>query len=508
MPKYVGLDIGSHAVKVAVVRTAYRKTMLEGLASEEIAARGGLPEAVKAALGEALGAPGAGDGLAVALEGGRVAVRTVEVPASAQRQLADILPFEIEAVTPLDMSASVFDYRIVGGGPAKGTAMLDVMVAVANAQDVRACIARTKELAGAEPERVGVGALPIAQLVDVMPELSAPGPIAILELGAAGSELAILAGGEPVYARSLPLGTEGLPATAPKLAREVRMSLVSYRAQGGASPVEVVLCGGGVFVSGAESFLSAELELPVRRLPALGPALEMGERAARHASELPLYAKALGLALGLAGRGPATFDLRRGALAYEGGYAWVREKVPVLAGLVAVILVSFVFSTAMQLYAANKEHVALDGALASVSKEVLGDETHSTEHANLLLQQSGAADEDPMPHADAFDVMVRISEAIPQSMVHDIEELDFQKGRANVHGVVATVQDAQSIGASLHTDKCLQDVKIARTSQVVGGARQKYVMEFELKCPEDQKAAAKKKGSTAPASATASTGGK
>lgn len=506
MPKYVGLDIGSHAVKVAVVRTAYRKTTLDGLASAEIAAAGGVAEAVKAALAEALGEAGAGDGLAVALDGGRVAVRTVQVPASAQRQLADILPFEIEAVTPLDMAESVFDYRVAGGGRAKPDAMLDVMVAVANAQEVRACIARTKELTGVEPERIGVGALPIAQLADVMPELSVPGPIAVVELGATSSELAILAAGEPVYARSLPLGTEGLPAGAPRLAREVRMSLASHRAQGGAAAASVVLCGGGTFVSGAESFLSAELELPVRRLPALGPALEMGERAARHASEVPLYAKALGLALGLAGRGPGTFDLRRGALVYEGGYAWLREKVPVLVGFVAVILVSFIFSTAMQLYAANKEHVALDGALGSVSKEVLGAETHSTERANKLLQQSGALDEDPMPHADAFDVMVRLSEAIPQSMVHDIEELDFQKGRANVHGVVATVQDAQSIGASLHADKCLQDVKIARTSQVVGGARQKYVMEFDLKCPEDQKGAAKKKPGAA--SATASAGGK
>jgi general secretion pathway protein L len=385
---------------------------------------------------------------------------------------------------------------------------MTVMVAVAKTDDVRARIEQIKELAGVEPERVGVGGFPITQLTSVVPELAAAGPIAVLDLGATGSELVVLVAGEPVYARSLPLGTEGLPGTAPKLAREVRVSLASHRAQGGAAPTEVVLCGGGAFVSGAESFLSAELEMPVHRLPAIGPALEMGERAARHATEVSLYAKALGLAVGLAGRGPTTFDLRRGALVYERGYAWVREKVPVLAGLAAVILVSFVFSTAMQLYAAGKEHDALDGALASVSKEVLGEETHTAQRANELLQQTGASDEDPMPHADAFDVMVRLSEAIPQSMAHDIEELDFQKGHVNVHGVVGTVQDAQSIAASLRSDKCLQEVKIARTSQVVGGERQKYVMELDLKCPEDQKGAPKKKDGAPATSATGSAGGK
>lgn len=508
MSKHVGLDIGTHAVKVAVVRTAYRKTTLDGLSNKEIAASGGLAEAVKAALAEALGGPGAGDSLATALEGTRVSVRTLEVPTAAQRQLADVLPFEIEAVTPLDMSESVFDHHVMGGAPAKGAATMNVMVAVAKTEDVRARIEQIKELAGVEPERVGVGGFPIAQLVTVMPELGAAGPVAILELGATKSELVILAGGETVYARALPLGTEGLPATAPKLAREVRVSLTSHRAQGGTAPTEVILCGGGAFVSGAESFLSQELEMPVRRLPALGPTVDIAERAATHAPELPLYAKALGLAIGLAGRGPGTFDLRRGPLVYERGYAWVREKVPVLAGLGAVILVSFVFSTAMQLYAAAKEHEALDGALASVSKEVLGEETHSAQRANELTLQTGAPDEDPMPHADAFDVMVRISEAIPQSMVHDIEELDFQKAHVSVHGVVNTVQDAQSIAASLRADKCLQDVKIARTSQVVGGERQKYVLEFELKCPEDQKGAQKKKEGAAAASATSSAGGK
>jgi general secretion pathway protein L len=217
MPKYVGLDIGSHAVKVAVVRTAYRKTTLEGLAMKEVAASGSLAQAVKDALAEALGGPGAGDGLATALEGTHVAVRMVEVPSAAHRQLAEVLPFEIEAVTPLDMTESVFDHRIMGGGPTRGSATMTVMVAVAKTDDVRARIEQIKELAGVEPERVGVGGFPITQLTSVVPELAAAGPIAVLDLGATGSELVVLVAGEPVYARSLPLGTEGLPGTAPKL---------------------------------------------------------------------------------------------------------------------------------------------------------------------------------------------------------------------------------------------------------------------------------------------------
>jgi general secretion pathway protein L len=505
MSTYVGLDIGSESVKAVLLRTAYRKTTLEGLGKSDIAGAGGVEAAIKAALAEATGGAVA-DGMATSIEGSRVAVRTIDVPASAQRQLADVLPFEIEAVTPLDMSESVFDFHVLESSKKKDGSEIEVLVAVARTEDVRKRIDLVKSVAGAEPERVGVAGFPIAQLGSLVPEIGEEGPIAILDLGKTGSELLLLVKGEPVFGRTLSVGTEGLPQTAAKLAREIRLSLSAHKAQGKAPPVMLYLCGGGAFVSGAESFLSAELEMPVKTLPMSALALEVGQALQPKVHELPLYAKALGLALGLAGRN-TSFDLRKGPLVYERGFGWMRERVPFLVGLGAVILVSFVFSTAMQLYAASKEHDALEGALAIVSRDVLGKEVRTAASANeLLASQTSTADDDPMPHADAFDVMVRISEAIPQSMVHDIEELDFQKNHVVIHGIVGTVADAQSIAASLKADVCLKDVKITRTSQVVGGERQKYVMEMDLKCPEDQKTPAKK-AAGAP-SAGASAGGK
>jgi general secretion pathway protein L len=106
--------------------------------------------------------------------------------------------------------------------------------------------------------------------------------------------------------------------------------------------------------------------------------------------------------------------------------------------------------------------------------------------------------------------MVRLSEAIPQSMKHDIDELDVQKGHVTVRGVVDSVQDAQSIASSLQDEKCLSDVKIKSTTQAVGSDRQKYVLEFDLKCPEDVKAPPKKKSepSSSASAAPSGSGGK
>ena len=53
------------------------------------------------------------DSASVAIEGYRAAVHTLSLPASAQKQLAEVLPFELEAAMPVDMAESIFDYRVL-----------------------------------------------------------------------------------------------------------------------------------------------------------------------------------------------------------------------------------------------------------------------------------------------------------------------------------------------------------------------------------------------------------
>jgi general secretion pathway protein L len=123
-----------------------------------------------------------------------------------------------------------------------------------------------------------------------------------------------------------------------------------------------------------------------------------------------------------------------------------------------------------------------------VTTDVLGEGTSDPQRATDLLDKTATgADEDPLPHADAFDVMVQIAQAVPENMTHDIEELDVQRGHVTVHGIVPTIPDAQQIATQLKSIRCFQDVKITRTNQVVGEERQKYVMELDVKCPVEGK---------------------
>ena len=102
-----------------------------------------------------------------------------------------------------------------------------------------------------------------------------------------------------------------------------------------------------------------------------------------------------------------------------------------------VVLVSFFFSAWAQLHGTALDHDNLEKALALVTKDVLGEETTSAARAmELVGQQTTFNDDDPLPHADAFDVMVKLSDDIPPTMTSDIEELDVQRGHVVVHGMV------------------------------------------------------------------------
>lgn len=512
MTVYVGIDLGAHSVKVAAIRSSYRKTTLVGLGLRDLpldataAQRGELvKEAVRSVLGEK---GGSGDSVAIAINGATAAFVTVSLPANAQKAIGDVLPFELEPVIPFDMSEAVFDYRVLAPPSAEKGATFPVLCVVARTSEVRARIELVKGAIGVEPERVGVGAFSLATLVAWVPALTQEETVLLLDIGTESSDLLVLERGEPVFARTLSVGTKGIPQTGRKLAREIRTTVLAHRAAGGKPPKKVFLAGGGAFVNGAISFLAGELELEVVSFPL--PTLEAEKPEAPELLTFPRFAKALGLAIGL-GPKPSGMNLRRGPLAFERGFAWVREKVPLLAGLAAAIFVTSILSAGAQLYATSKERKALAGALGTVTKDVLGESTEDAARANeLLAKLTTVADEDPMPHSDAFDVMVKLAENIPQSMVHDVEELDVQKGHAIVHGVVGTIPDAQAIMTAMKNERCFSDVKITRTNQVVGGERQKYVMEFDVKCPEDLKgAAAKKSGTAQPGpSASAAGGGK
>ncbi len=208
--------------------------------------------------------------------------------------------------------------------------------------------------------------------------------------------------------------------------------------------------------------------------------------------ELPRYAKAIGLALGAAGRGH-DLDLRRGSLSFQRGFSFLKEKAPLLVGLAGSVAVSFLFAVWAELRALGRDLESASAELERITMTAFEKRTADpTEASEMLEVAKNRAESDPMPHMDAFDVMVEISKAIPMSVTHDIEELDMQRGHVRMQAVVNTTADASLVRDKVSETPCATDAKIAKVSQVVNGTKQKHVLEYDVRCPEDTPSQKKK----------------
>src|SRR5262249_6048611 len=106
-----------------------------------------------------------GESIAVNLEGEKVFVRHIDLPAAAQKQLAEVLPYELESELPFELSEGVYDYSVLKRGAEDGG--VPVFAVVARTEDVRARIALVKDAIGEEPERVSPGGLALASLATI-----------------------------------------------------------------------------------------------------------------------------------------------------------------------------------------------------------------------------------------------------------------------------------------------------------------------------------------------------
>jgi general secretion pathway protein L len=490
----MGIDRTATSVRVAVVRSAYRKLAIEALREERLADHETPSAAIRAATANLRP-----DAVATSLSGSRTFVRQLGLPAAAQKELSSVLSFEVEATLPLELEDAVMDHRVLRRIPSDPSDTLPILAGVAKTEEVRDEIGLVLRGAGQEPQRIGIGALPLANWAPVAPELESADVSAILELDDEHTDLLIMRRGEPRLSRSLGRGVLSLPAGAPELGRELRQTLAAWRVQGGPMLEQLIVVGSGRQTPGLESFMEQQLGVKVVDLPKV----PFEALTTDHAAALPRFAKAVALALGLSRRAN-DLNLRQGPVAAQQSYQFVREKTPILVGLAAAIVASFGFSIFAEKRALESEAVMLEEQLEQTTQSTFGEKTSDVKAASALLDGAiGGKSADAIPSMDAFDVLVALSERIPKEITHDIAEFDYNRGAVVIQGIVPTIDDAHTIADKMGEHECFHDVTISRTTRLKNVDKQKYTLEFNVKCGvkkkgEDKSAEGKTSGSAAP----------
>src|SRR5215213_5713320 len=106
MARLAGIDISSRHVRVAILRTAYRRVIVEALLESTLTDEASVVPALQVLLGKTRT-----DATAVALDGDRCFYRRLELPATAHKELDNVLAFELESSVPFEMEGAVYDHR-------------------------------------------------------------------------------------------------------------------------------------------------------------------------------------------------------------------------------------------------------------------------------------------------------------------------------------------------------------------------------------------------------------
>ncbi len=512
MPGYViGLDLGRHCVKAAVLKGSFRGYEVEDFLSLEPEAPedGGPPDdaavfAAAAAILETIEQPQAQ--IVVGLPAGRVSTWLLEMPFADKKRLEATLPFEVENYVPWDLDTIVLDYQVQDKGPPA-----KVFAAMAPRDRVAALLDGLAE-AGIDPRFVTVDAAALASLVqgidlglepvevpddgfEVEPPSSQPSPV-IIDVGATRTLLTVCPDGQPRWTRSLDRGAEFLAKydldpeiTQPEMhalteeqsqaeqirsgksdkvmrtwLSEIRASLLAAE-EAGFSLERVFLCGGGSARPGLPEAMGEIIGIAVEALP-----LPPGQV---NPDEAPLPEPEHALAYALARRAFAKgddelVDFRKDEFAFQAdsrlyvrlAMAGVAALVLLAAGLVGLHLVE-INKLKGQLESQNQLLVStVQGAFPEVPESSLG----SDRQAIAIMQEKLATVEERVEALTGYgttplDALKILSEAMPTDVVVDVEEFLVNDEMIRIRGMTDSFASVDKIEAAIQKKPGWEEAK-------------------------------------------------
>jgi len=481
MAHYLGIEVTETHLKGALLRTAYKKLSLTGVyALPRAPGPEGLRDAaraLKAYVDAALSQERPGqraaelDGVYAALPGAEASMHTITLPRAVFRRGDRALMAELEGTVPFDIDACMVDAVPLGG-----TDPVTLYAVAARSARVEALVRALTE-GGLEPREIGIAPAALGELTAAIPELAGPDPVALVHAQDGRAEIAVIQGGLVRYARSV----SGLTTPAMRI-RHLRQSFSAWQGAGGAAPTVA-------FLSGDEAGLTADAVAEATGLDRdhIGGLPQGTLEMAPTASPTALWEAPVAVALSLRGLGRGRrLDLRKGPLALKGGAQVLRERAPYLAAAAVAVVMFWGMATWARYQGLSTERNRLQETLSAVTQEVFGRPILDTEEA--MERARGTRDEvvDPMPSVDAFDVVGVLSRRIPETIRHDVEQLDIQREHVQLQAIVSTLQDRDRVVEALSSYPCFPGVRPGRVTSSPDN-RQKYTLDIELRCPGNER---------------------
>lgn len=464
--KYVGIDLGTHHVKIAVMTAGFRGAQVIDAFEEPVlavvAGEEGKPEeadpylpALQAALGAMRSRGLLGESVGVALPPSMLSYRLLSFPFVDERRIAQAIGFEAEGEFPVPLEQLAHGHVTVPSGQGGGRALV-----VATKRDRIDQLATIFKRSGSDLKSVTSGATALAQVAD--PDLSPPSasmieqglqPVALaIDIGHSTTQFVAIGAKGPIAVRSMRRGGRLITAAIARAyglgladaeAAKLRDAFVPHRGQGDlteeqlrsgklvAETIEAIVreiehtrlwlrstyrcevvrlstSGGSSRLGGLAGYLSEQTKLPTEALR-LRQSLAIRGTMGR---DLATYGIAIGTAFG-ANRRPLVqlHDVHAG----QGDGSWVQERIGSLVAIGISVLAFGALDTIARVKALDAERIAYEGELADTTKKVFGTEVVSTA-VDAKLDEAESQDLTSLiPQRGALEVLGMLASAATPS---------------------------------------------------------------------------------------------
>ena len=514
----VGIDLGSHSVKFALMEAGFRQSRMIGAFAEPLLPPATADQTLAERQGEALRRglerlPQEAT-LYVNIPGETLTVRVLDLPFADPRKIEQVVGYELEGQIVHALADVVFDHTVLRVPGPEGAAVLAV---AARIDDVGGLLAELGTH-GVDPRALYAAPLVYQTLIedDIAEEGTIPACRVVLDMGHLRTNVCVLQGSEAVFGRTILRGgaaltaalaeayscdeamaedikltrglltSSALPATGgderridaalkealrPVL-REVRQTLASVRSRVRTPLESILLTGGSALLPGLSEYLAEELGLPVtvwtgRQAPA---APTVDEEPTQVTSDQDTRFAAASGAAWAGARGTKQIDLRRGPFVYKASLSILRQKVAHLGALAAAVVICITVNAFMSLDRLRTERQQLENQLKAQTTELFGEPRMDGRQVASLLRRSFKDEMAPIPKATAYDILGEISRKAPpnEDIKLDILELEIRPKKVSIRGTVGSARAVDLLQEQLKTIDCFESINQGSIKDVSG----------------------------------------
>jgi general secretion pathway protein L len=525
MPKTViGVDIGATAIKVVELRGRWRGVEVVKAVERRLPVDGGQPcppEQIAQALGELLSAHAIRPArVASAIPAQATFVRNLPMPFRDPRKIGEALKFELEPHIPAPIEDVVVDFAKIRDTEAGGCEVL----AVAVPRTVLAEHLRVLELAGLSPEVVDWEVFGALNGYLVWRRHPLPVPVALINVGASKTTIAIVQHGRLRFARSIMRGgqaltesirqrltlttaqaealkvserdkerariAEAVEAFLAQLLKEIDHTLLAYGARAEEAAVqEFILLGGGAALPEAAPLFGAHYGVETTVFDADHRLFPPGPTALQPRAGLVMPV-ALGLATRLVSRQAPGLNFRQEEFALRKSYDEIRGQLLSLGGVVALLVGLALFDLYYHLHNKELHYARLQEQVGAIFRQTFPEARRVSNELGQMRERLREIETNlrgvsalSRPEGSALEMLRELSVRLPQNLPVKITDLTISTEGISISGETQSFDGVDNLKKAFAASPYFDEIKVSQARAGATGKGIEFKLAITLKKP-------------------------